>query len=85
MCIKILRLLVFLKSNLDKITEMALSPIFSLLFMWKSLRNGLNRHFFNPNWNMRETPSKMHMHDMVTIDTTFFEIIKPPPPPSPDR
>ena len=30
-------------------------------------------NFFN--WNMRETPSKMHMHDMVTIDTTFLEIV----------
>ena len=36
---------------------------------------------------MRETPSKIHMHDMVTIDTIVFEIVgggdllKPPPPP----
>ena len=26
------------------------------------------------NWNMRETPSKLHMYDMVTIDTTVFGI-----------
>ena len=49
-----------------------------------------NREFLkNSNWNMRETPSKMHMYDMVKIDTILFEIvggraIKAPPPP-PDR
>ena len=32
---------------------------------------------------MRKTPSKMHMHGMVTIDTIVFEIVpcNPPPPP----
>ena len=41
---------------------------------------------------MRKTPSKMHMHDMVTIDRIVFEIVggweafehptqTPPPPP----
>ena len=25
---------------------------------------------------MRETPSKMHMHDMVTIARTDFEIVE---------
>ena len=45
-----------------------------------------NREFLkDSNWNMRETPSAMHMHDMVTIDTTVLEIvgvggIKAPPP-----
>ena len=29
----------------------------------------------NFKWNMRQTPGKMHMHDMVTIDTIFFEIV----------
>ena len=24
---------------------------------------------------MRKTPSKMHMHDMATIDTIVFEVI----------
>ena len=42
----------------------------------------------NSNWNMPETPGKMHMYDMVKIDTIAFEIVgggggllKPPPPP----
>ena len=34
---------------------------------------------------MRKTPRKMHMHDMVTIDTIVLEIVggglNPPPPP----
>ena len=37
---------------------------------------------------MPKTPGKMHMYDMVKIDTTIFEIVgreggllKPPPPP----
>ena len=33
---------------------------------------------------MSKTPSKMHMYDMVKIDTIVFEIVggflKPPPP-----
>ena len=29
----------------------------------------------NSNWNMRQTPGQMHMHDMVTIDTIVFEIV----------
>ena len=39
---------------------------------------------------MSKTPRKMHMYDMVMIDTTVFEIVggggpfKAPPPP-PDR
>ena len=39
----------------------------------------------NPNWNVPKTPSKMHMYDMVKIDTIVFEIVggggSPPPPP----
>ena len=40
------------------------------------------------NWNMPKTPSKMHMYDMMKIDTIVFEIVggwggafKVPPPP----
>ena len=47
-----------------------------MLFILKSLSNGQNREFLkNCNWNMRKTPSKMHMNDMVPIDTTVFEIV----------
>ena len=31
--------------------------------------------FQKTNWNMCKTPSKMHLHDMVTIDTIVFEIV----------
>ena len=39
---------------------------------------------------MCETPGKMHMHDMVKIDTISFRDrrgggFKSPPPPPPDR
>ena len=42
---------------------------------------------------MPKTPGKMHMYDMVKIDTIVFEIVgggllkppPPPPPPPPDR
>ena len=49
--------------------------------------NWSNREFLkNSNWNMPITHSKMHMYDMMKIDTILFEIvggraIKPPPPP----
>ena len=40
----------------------------------------------NSNWNMPKTPSKMHMYDMVKIDTIVIKILgagggflKPPP------
>ena len=28
------------------------------------------------NWNMRERPSKMHMHDMAKIDRIVLEIVE---------
>ena len=32
--------------------------------------------FWKPsNWNVRQTPGQIHMHDMVTIDTIVFEIV----------
>ena len=38
---------------------------------------------------MPKTPGKMHMYDMVNIDTIVFEIVwgalKAPPPPGSDR
>ena len=34
-----------------------------------------SRIFENSKWNMRQTPSKMRMNDMVTIDTIVFEIV----------
>ena len=38
--------------------------------------NGQNREFLkNSNWNMPKTPGKMHMYDMVKIDTIVFEIV----------
>ena len=38
----------------------------------------------NSNWIMPKTPGKIHMYDMVKIDTIVFEIVgggllKPPP------
>ena len=30
----------------------------------------------NSKWNMSKTPSKMHMYDMVKIDTIVFEIVR---------
>ena len=30
---------------------------------------------------MTKAPSKMHMYDMVKIDTIVFKIVYPPPPP----
>ena len=45
-----------------------------LLFILKSLYNCQNGEFLkNCNRNMPETPSKMHMYDMVKIDTVVFE------------
>ena len=50
--------------------------LFSLLFVLKSLQNGQNREFLkNSNWNMPETPRKMHMYDMVKMDTIVFEMV----------
>ena len=52
-----------------------------------------NREFLKTsNWNKSETPCKIHMHVMVTINTIVFEIVggggainanhlHPPPPP----
>ena len=61
---------------LDKITKTIFLQLFSLLFILKSLLNGQNREFKkNSNCNMRKTPSKMHMHDMVTIDAIVLEIV----------
>ena len=62
--------------------------LFSLLFILKSLYNGQNCEFLkHSNWNMPETPSKMHMYDMVKIEIIVFEIVgggggafKAPPP-----
>ena len=35
-----------------------------------------NREFLkNYNWNIRRTPHKTHMHDMVTTDRIVFEIV----------
>ena len=40
---------------------------------------------------MPKTPGKMHMYDIVKIDTIVLEIVRggafnpPPPPPLPDR
>ena len=31
-----------------------------------------NSFLKNPNWNMTKTPGKMHMYDMVKIDTIVF-------------
>ena len=63
--------------------------LLSQLFILKLLKNGQNRKFFkSTKWNMRETPSIMQMHDIVTIDTKVFEIVgggllkHPPPPPN---
>ena len=77
----------YLKSILNKITKILFLQLFSLLFNLKSLENGQNRKFLkNSNWNMPETPGKMHMHNMVKIDTLVFEIVggggafKAPPP-----
>ena len=50
--------------------------LFLLLFILKSLYNGQNREFLkNPNWNMPETPRKMHLYDMMKIDKVIFEIV----------
>ena len=45
------------------------------------------RIFEKFHWNMPKIPGKMHMYDMVKIDTIVFEIVggggrllKPPPP-----
>ena len=60
--------------------------LFSLLFILKSLQNGQNREFLkNSDWIMPKTPGKIHMYDIVTIDTIVFEIVgggafKDPPP-----
>ena len=51
-------------------------PLFSLLFILKSLQSGQNRDFFkNSNWIMPETPGQIHMYDMMKIDTIVFEIV----------
>ena len=42
-----------------------------------------NLILINFKWNMPKAPGKMHVYDMVKIDTTVFEIVggllKPPP------
>ena len=77
--IKIPRLLVYLKSILNKVTKISFLQLFSLLFILKSLQNGQNREFLkNSNWNMPKAPGKMHMCDMVEIETI---VLQPPPPP----
>ena len=42
---------------------------FEITVKWSKLRL-----FVKPNWNMCETPSKIHMHDMLKIDIIVFEI-----------
>ena len=45
-------------------------------FSFEIAVNFQNRKFLkNSNWNMRQTPSKMRMNDMVMIDTTVCEIV----------
>ena len=40
------------------------------------MQNGQSREFLRKyNGNICVTPSKMHMHDMVKIDTIVFEIV----------
>ena len=82
----------YLKSILNKMTIILFLQLFSLLFILKSLYNGQNREFLkNSNCNMPKTPGKIHMYDMVKIDTIVFEIVEgegafnPTPPPPPDR
>ena len=45
-------------------------------FYFEIAVNGQNREFLkNSNWNIPITPRKMHMYDMVKIDTIVFEIV----------
>ena len=78
----------YLKSILNKMTIILFLQLFSLLFILKSLYNGQNREFLkNSNCNMPKTLGKIHMYDMVKIDTIVFEIVEgggafnPPPRP----
>ena len=54
--------LVYLKSILDKIANISFVQLF-LLLVKKSILN------------MCKTPNKMHINDMVKIDTIVFEIV----------
>ena len=59
----------YLKSIFNKIAKILFLQLFSLLFILKLL-NGQNRKFLkNSNRNIPKTPGKIHMYDMVKIDT----------------
>ena len=75
----------YLKFILNQIANIIFTTIFATYY-FESLV-GQNRKFKKKsNWNMPGTPSKMHMYDMVKIDTIVFEIVggwvalKAPPP-----
>ena len=72
----------YLKSILDQIAKILFLHFFATFYIEIAVRRSKSW-----NWNMRETPSEMHMHDMVTIDTVDYEIVggregllKSPPP-----
>ena len=66
----------YLKSILKKITKILFLQLFSLLFYFEiAVKWSKSRIFENSNWNLPKTPSKMHMYDMLKIDTIVFEIV----------
>ena len=76
------------KSILNKIAKISFYNYFyfEIAVKWSKSRIFEKFQFFK---NLRLTPSKMHMYDIVKIDSIVFEIVggllKPPPPDDPDR
>ena len=73
----------YLKFILNKITKIynsASFDVFEVYFKQNNkniIVNAQSREFKkNSNWNMLKIPGKMHMYDMVKIDTIIFEIVR---------
>ena len=52
-----------------------LQTIFATFYFKIDVKWSKSRISKNSNWNMLKTPGKMHMNDMVKIDTIVFEIV----------
>ena len=63
---------IFFKQNNKNIIFTA---IFATFYFEIAVKWSKSQFLKNSNWNMPKTPSNMHMHDMVKIDTIVFEIV----------
>ena len=63
---------VYFKQNNQNII---FTTIFATFYFEIAVKWSKSRIFEKFNWNMPKTPGKMHMYDMVKIDTIVFEIV----------